>query len=246
MLEHYFYPWADAIVAVSKGVADDLAGAARLPRDRIKVIYNPVVTEVLFRKAEEPLEHPWFLPGCPPVILGVGRLTAAKDFPTLTRAFARVRESQSARLLILGEGKERDSLEKLVRELGLERDVSMPGFVDNPYAYMRRSSLFVLSSAWEGLPTVLIEAMACGCQVISTNCPSGPEEILDGGKYGELVRVGDAEAMSSAMLRALSNIPKRVTLKWVDQFRSETVICQYLNCILDDSSATRNTIEQNQ
>ena len=245
MLEHYFYPWADAIVAVSKGVADDLAMVARLPRDRIKVIYNPVVTEDLFRKAEEPLEHPWFLPGCPPVILGVGRLTAAKDFPTLIRAFARVRESQLARLLILGEGDERDSLEKLVRELRLERDVSMPGFMDNPYAYMRRSSMFVLSSSWEGLPTALIEAMACGCQVISTDCPSGPEEILDGGKYGELVQVGDTKAMSSAMLRALSNTPKRVTLNWMDQFRLESVTRQYLNCISDDSIVVRNTIEQN-
>jgi glycosyltransferase involved in cell wall biosynthesis len=237
MLEHYFYPWADAIVAVSKGVADDLARVARLPRDRIKVIYNPVVTEALFRKAEEPLEHPWFLSGCPPVILGVGRLTAAKDFPTLIRAFARVRESQLARLLILGEGEKRDSLEKLVRELRLERDVSMPGFMDNPYAYMRKSSIFVLSSCWEGLPNVLIEAMACGCQVISTNCPSGPEEILRGGHYGKLVPVGDAEALAKAILANFDKPTGPVPIEGWRQFEFSTVVSFYCKAIFGQDYA---------
>lgn len=205
LLVELTYPLADAVIAVSQGVAEDLMRLARLSPAKVEVIYNPVVTADLFEKAEEPLEHPWFAPGEPPVVLGVGRLTSAKDFPTLIRAFALVRRECPARLMILGEGEERPMLEALVRELGVDEDVSLPGFVDNPYAYMKRARVFVLSSAWEGFGNVLVEAMALGTPVVATNCRSGPNEILEGGKWGRLVPVGDVEALARAILAAMAD-----------------------------------------
>ncbi|MCJ7782006.1 MAG: glycosyltransferase, partial [Acidimicrobiia bacterium] len=168
------YPRADAIVAVSSGVADDLANITGLARSDIDVIYNPVVTPDVEKAAKQVPDHPWFRPGQPPVVLGIGRLAQKKDFPALMRAFAQVREHSSARLVILGDGPDREDLERLARELGVEGDVSMPGFVDNPFSYLRAASVFVLSSRWEGLPTVLIEALYCGVPVVATDCPSGP------------------------------------------------------------------------
>lgn len=197
------YYWADAVVAVSRGVADDLANFLKFPRERIRVIYNPVITPEILEKAKEPLEHPWFKPGEPPVILGVGALTDQKDFPTLIRAFALVRKEHPVRLMILGEGEDRPKLEALVRKMGLENDVSLPGFVYNPYKYMKRAAVFVLSSKWEGLPTVLIEALAIGTPVVSTDCPSGPREILENGRHGTLVPVGRVEELAKAILEIL-------------------------------------------
>jgi len=226
-----FYPWANAVVAVSKGVAEDLLKIAGLPKEKIRVIYNPVITPELFAKAEEPVGHPWFRPGEPPVILGIGRLTEAKDFPTLIRAFALVRKQRPARLMILGEGEERPKLEALVRELGLEKDVALPGFVDNPYKYMKRAAVFVLSSRWEGLPTVLIEALALGTPVVSTDCESGPAEILDGGKYGKLVPVADIEGLAKAIDEAITK-PLLLNPKILDHFCLGTVVNRYLKIIL--------------
>jgi glycosyltransferase involved in cell wall biosynthesis len=203
LLKRRFYPWADGIVAVSDGVAEQLSRTARLPRGRITVIYNPVVRPQLTNKARQALEDPWLVPNEPPVVLAVGRLTRQKDYPTLLRAFASLRERRQARLLILGEGEVRAELERLVRNMGMEQDVRLPGYIANPYAYMARAGVFVLSSAWEGLPGVLIEAMACGCPVVSTDCPSGPVEILDGGRFGRLVAVGDAPGMATAIALAL-------------------------------------------
>lgn len=202
---HYCYPWADSIVAVSAGVADNLATTMNLPRNHITVIYNPVVTPDLQLKAQAAIDHPWFASGESPVILGVGRLTPQKDFPTLIKAFAITQQYRSTRLMILGEGKERPKLEALVKELGLEDRVSLPGFVNNPFAFMAKAALFVLSSAWEGLPTVLIEAIAVGTPVVATNCKSGPEEILAGGQYGNLVSVGDVEGLAEAIVATLNH-----------------------------------------
>ena len=201
------YPWADAIVSVSNGVTDDLVALTGVPRGRITTIYNPVVTPDLHTKTQIPLDHPWFQPDAPPVVLGIGRLHQEKDFPTLLSAFARVRAQRPVRLVILGEGKLRAELEMLARTLGIAADVVMPGFVENPYAYMARAAVFALSSAWEGLPTVLIEALACGCPVVSTDCPSGPAEILDGGRYGRLVPVGDDMALARAICATLDAPP---------------------------------------
>jgi len=228
-----FYPYADAVVAVSRGVAEDLVTTTKLPMEKIKVIYNPVITPELFAKAEEPLDHPWFRPGEPPVVLGVGRLTQQKDFPTLIRAFALVRREHPARLMILGEGEERPKLEALVRELRLEEDVALPGFVDNPYKYMKRAAVFVLSSQWEGFGNVLVEAMACGCPVVATDCPSGPAEILENGKWGRLVPPGDPEALAKAILdtveRGVSRVEAATNVQ--KRFSMIAIVEQYLKVL---------------
>lgn len=227
------YPWADAIVAVSHGVADDLAGIAKLPRDSIRPIYNPTVPPQIAEKARIPLDHPWFAPGAPPVILGVGRLEVQKDFPTLLRAFARVRAARPLRLIVLGEGRKRKELETLAVTLGVAADVALPGFVDNPYAYMARAAVFVLSSAWEGLSNVLIEALACGCPVVSTDCPSGSAEVLANGRYGPLVPVGDDAALARAIVTMLDTPPDRDLLRArAACFSIERAVEQYLEVLL--------------
>lgn len=226
-LMRFFYPWADHLSGNSSGVADDLAVVTGLPRSRIQVVYNPVVTPELLARIKEPLKHPWYEAGQPPVFVAVGRLTEQKDFPTLIRAFAEVRQKHVARLLILGEGRDRSDLESLVKSLNLEQDVSLFGFVDNPYAFMTRSVAFVLSSRWEGLPTVLIEALACGVPVIATNCPSGPDEILAGGKYGLLVPVQDVAALAEAMRAALNGkISAPPSESWLP-YEQENIVSQY-------------------
>lgn len=194
---------ADSVVAVSQGVADDVARMTGFSREKIEVIYNPVITSELFIKAAEPVEHPWFKSGEPPVVIAVGRLHKQKNYPLLIRAMAEVRQTRPARLIILGEGEDRRVLQDLIVSLGLQDWVALPGFVPNPYAYMRHSSLFVLSSLWEGLPTVLIEAMAVGVPVVATDCPSGPFEILKGGQLGELIPVDNLSALTSAILKVL-------------------------------------------
>jgi len=234
LLAKRIYPWADEIVAVSEGVADDLADTLGLSRNRIQVIYNPVVTPEFFEKTREVLEHPWFQPGEPPVILGVGRLTKQKDFPTLIRAFALVRKRHPCRLVILGEGEERFKLEALISELGISENVDMPGFVDNPYKYMAHAAVFALSSIWEGLPTVLIEALACGTRIISTDCPpSSPRKILGEGRYGTLVPVGDIDALANALLGTLTkehNVSTTPPAAWLP-FTLEAVLPSYINVL---------------
>ena len=226
-----FYPWAASIVAVSGGSADDLARTSGLPRGRVKVVYNPVITPSMMALARQAPDHPWLAPGQPQVVLGVGRLTKQKDFPTLVRAFAAVRQRLPARLIILGEGEERTALEALTRELGVADDVALPGFRDDAMAYMARAALFVLSSAWEGLPTVLIEALAAGTQVISTDCPSGPREILQDGRLGALVPVGDAAALSGAMLEALRRPAGTPPADALAPFTRDAAVDRYLQLI---------------
>lgn len=242
----FLYPYADGIVAVSQGVAKDLSETANLPIGSIQTIYNPVITPAMLASANEPLEHEWFASDAPPVILGIGKLEPQKDFPNLIHAFAKVRQSQHARLVILGWGPDRPQLEALVKELGLEADVDLLGYVQNPYAYIARSTVFVLSSAWEGLPTVLIEAMALGKPVVSTDCESGPSEILADGKYGFLTPVGGSEALASAILEVLSGNPKPIESMWLDQFGLESATQKYLNIlgIADNHSLKNENIAQ--
>ncbi|HVM14931.1 MAG TPA: glycosyltransferase [Egibacteraceae bacterium] len=194
---------ADAVVAISQGVAEDLVAHMGLPRDGVRIIYNPIITPELFDDAKERVDHPWFSPGQPPVVLGVGRLSVPKDFPTLLRAFALVRKERDAHLLVLGEGEERARLEALVDDLGLGDDVALPGFEGNPAKYMQRAAVCVVSSIWEGLPAVLVEALALGTPVVSTDCPSGPAEVLDGGRLGALVPTGDPEALAAGIMQTL-------------------------------------------
>ena len=226
------YPEADRIIAVSRGVADDLRTLGGLPPELVTTVYNPVVDSELAKKAEAPIDHPWFVPGAPPVIIAVGRLTEQKDFPTLLQAFAQVRAQRQARLLLLGEGEMRRKLEALARELGVDRDVSLSGFTSNPFAYMARAAVFVLSSAYEGLPGVLIQALACGCPVVSTDCPSGPAEILENGQYGRLVPVGDPAAMAQAIISTLDVPPDRGLLqKRASLFSVDRAVEQYLDVL---------------
>lgn len=197
------YPHADGLIANSFGVAEDLARVLKLGREQIHLVYNPVVTPELKAEAAQAVDHPWFYPGEPPVILGAGRLVEQKDFPTLLRAFALVRRRRRARLIIVGTGQGHRTLLNLGTELGVQNDFDLPGFVSDPYAYMARSGVFVLSSQWEGLGMVLIEAMACGTPVVSTDCPHGPYEILDGGSWGRLVPVGSPQSLAEAILATL-------------------------------------------
>ncbi len=227
----YVYPYADEIVVVSDGVGEDLLEMTNASPEQITTIYNPSVTEELLTNRTEPVDHPWFGEDEDiPVVLGVGELSEQKDFGTLIRAFDRVIEERQARLVILGEGPKRDELEALVTELGLQEHVSMPGFVDNPYAYMSKTDVFVLSSRWEGCPNVLIEAMACGAPVVSTDCPSGPEEILQKGEYGLLVPVGDEKQMARSMNNTLISSRDSRTKEYVqEQFSVREIATSYLN-----------------
>jgi glycosyltransferase involved in cell wall biosynthesis len=202
-LARRFFPSADYIVGVSAGVADDLREQIGLPSERVRVVFNPIITPDIAVEAAEPVGHPWFSDGGP-VLVAAGRLRPQKDFPTLLRAVALVRDRRPVRLVLLGEGPDRAELEALVDRLGLGGIVDLPGNTDNPYAYFAKCTAYVLSSRWEGLPTVLIEALACGSPIVSTDCPSGPREILDGGSYGVLVPVGDVEALAAAIERALA------------------------------------------
>jgi glycosyltransferase involved in cell wall biosynthesis len=226
-----FYPWAARIIAVSRGTADDLARTTGIPRERIEVIYNPVITPSMLDQARRPPDHPWYAPGQPPVILGVGRLTWTKDFPTLIRAFAEVRRRRPARLIILGEGEERAALTALAEELNVADDVALPGFQDNAPAFMAGARLVVLSSLGEALPTVLIEALAAGTPVVSTDCPSGPREILRDGRLGVLVPVGDVAAMAEAIFDALSRPADGVALDALIPFTQDAAIGHYRRVI---------------
>ena len=244
----WFYNWADAIVAVSQGVADSLARLAGRPLKQISVIYNPVVTRELLLKAKEPVNHPWFAPRQPPVILGVGRLQALKDFATLIRAFALVKQRIPVRLMILGEGEERSQLEALIDELGLSADVSLPGFVSNPYAFMAKASVLAASSLCEGFGNVVAEALACGTPVVSTDCPSGPAEILEFGNYGALIPLADVEALAEAILSTLTHSTNSEVLRQrAEKFSLETAVDRYLEVLKIDSAqraVTRNTLSK--
>ena len=197
------YPLADRVVAVSRGVAADLARTTGLPPASIDIAFNPIPVDLLRARAAEPLDHPWAADGEPPVVLAVGRLTAQKDFATLLDAFAAARRQEPCRLVILGEGEDRNALEQQVRRLGLEDAVQLPGFAANPYPWFRVARVLAMSSRFEGLPTVLLEALALGLRVVSTDCPSGPREILRDGRLGRLVAVGDPDALAGALVAAL-------------------------------------------
>ncbi|HCF28406.1 MAG TPA: glycosyl transferase, partial [Cyanobacteria bacterium UBA11049] len=231
-LVRWLYPRADAIVGVSKGTMRDLQVNFGIAGEKLSTIYNPVVNDELLAKAQAPLDHPWFQPEAPPVFLGVGRLSQQKDFWTLIEAFSLLRKQRMARLIILGEGECRTQLEATIARLGITEDVSLPGFVKNPYAYMSRARAFILSSRWEALPTVLIEAMACGCPIISTNCPSGPEEILESGVYGTLVPIADATALSKSMLQMLDAPKNRnLLIQRATNFSFERAVNEYLELL---------------
>lgn len=226
------YPRVDRIVAVSAGVAEDTAHIAGIARESIRVIRNPVITPELPGLAAAPCDHPWFQPEQPPVIVGAGRLERQKDFPTLLRAFAQVRGKRPCRLVILGAGGGRARLAALSAELGIAADLDLPGFQANPYPFLARADLFVLSSRWEGSPNVLTEAMALGTPVVATDCPSGPHELLDGGRYGPLVPVGDIPALGQAMAETLDQpLPPEILKTAVADYTQATSAARYLELL---------------
>lgn len=227
------YPLADAIIAVSRGVADDLACALELASERISVIYDPVVTPELHERAMRAVEHPWFARGAPEVVIGVGRLDPEKDFSTLLRAFNIVRRNRNVRLMILGEGPERSVLESLAQKLGITDVMTLLGFVENPLPFIANSSVLALTSRFEGLPNVLIEALACGTPVVATDCPGGTTEILEQGRYGMLAPVGDHEAMARAIEETLENPPDPIFLKCAsERFSVNAIARQYLDVLV--------------
>jgi glycosyltransferase involved in cell wall biosynthesis len=231
ILDRIFYRRAKGVIAVSQGVARDLTNGLHIPEKLVRVIYNPVITPEFCARVNEPLSHPWFRNSAPPVILAVGRLTKQKDFSTLIRAFAQVRRMRTARLLILGEGEDRVELEQLIQDLNLEQEISLPGFVENPYPYMVQAAGFVLSSRWEGLPGVLIEALYCRVPIVATRCPSGPEEILNQGQYGRLVPVGNSSVMAQALTDLLDGKIDRPPEESWHCYELETIVNQYLQVL---------------
>jgi len=196
----------------------------------VHVIYNPAFNDDLIDLSREHLDHSWFEDGQPPVILAVGRLHHQKGFDILLDAFSAVLAEKPCRLVILGEGPQRKNLEIQARQLGVAEYVHFPGFVKNPYAYMGRASLFVLSSRWEGLPGALIEAMACGCAVVATDCPSGPAEIIENGMQGAIVPVEDPRALATAMLQALST-PRGMGVDRARRFNTASAVDAYLEML---------------
>jgi glycosyltransferase involved in cell wall biosynthesis len=208
----YLYRLADGLIVPSVGVATDLVEQLGIERTRIQVAHSPIVSARLEPLAQEPIDHPWLAAGAPPVILGVGELGSRKDFATLIRAFALVRAERPCRLLILGRGRQRERLLALASELGIADAVDLPGFVANPYPYMRQAAVFALSSRWEGLGIVLVEALACGTPAVSTDCPSGPREILGPCCPEALVPVGDHQALARVINATLAHPPAKTRL----------------------------------
>ena len=213
-------------VTVSEGVADRFEKAIGVSSDRITTIYNPACTPEIARRAVETPDHPWFDDGGPPIVLSAGRFVPAKDYSTLIDAFQRVRATYPSRLVILGEGRMRQDLERQVHVLGLEESVSLPGWVNNPYAFMAKSTLFVLSSRHEGFANVLVEALFCGCPAVSTDCPAGPAEILKDRSL--LAPVGDPEALADVMLQAIVRPADKASIKAkAAQFSVDRAIDRY-------------------
>lgn len=210
------YPYADAVIAVSQGVAEDLRQVVG-PRLRVRTIPVPAITPALLDCLRLPPPHPWLTGGGPPVVLGAGRLEPVKGFDTLLRAFGRLRRLRPARLVVVGEGGQRGRLEEEARRLGVQEHVLLPGWVPAPGAWIARADVFALPSRREGMPTALIEALALGRRLVAADCQSGPREVLEGGRWGRLVRVGDDAGLAAALAGALDAPQRPVSAEaWAD------------------------------
>ncbi|MDB5988575.1 MAG: hypothetical protein JWR16_3628 [Nevskia sp.] len=229
-----YFNRADAVVTVSKGLATDLRDNWGVAESKLHTIYNPAFRPGVLELAKQPVDHPWFTDKRSPIVLAAGRLHYVKGFDDLLRAFALLRQRIDVRLVILGEGKEREPLTALVESLGLADSVALPGRVANAAAWMARADVFALSSRREGLPAVLIEALAVGLPIVATRCPSGPDEILEAddreARWGSLVDVGDAPQMAAALHAALSSArPDRAVLRArAEAFSLDRALQQYL------------------
>ncbi|RQW84386.1 MAG: glycosyltransferase [Methylococcus sp.] len=201
------YRDCDGVITTSRGAAREIVNELKVPHERVTPLPNPTLTPG-FGVGDPPTGlHPWFAPGQPPVIIAIGRLARVKDYPTLMRAFAKLRAQRDCRLLILGQGRQRSRLEALADELAIGGDVDLLGFCPDPYGYLRQSRLLVVSSTREGGPIVLIEALALGIPVVSTDCPTGPREILQDGRYGRLVPMENPDLLAEAMAETLDHPP---------------------------------------
>lgn len=227
------YRFVDNVVGVSDGVRKDAEKLFSVHPNKCRTIYNPIDAQQVLSLSQGPFDHPppddsWFQPEKKPVILAIGRLEEQKDFPTLLTAFAKVRAHADARLAILGEGSQRQALTARIHELGLDEHVWLAGFIANPYPYFKRASVFALSSAWEGLSMALIEALILGVPVVSTDCPSGPSEVLNDGEYGRLVPVKDSEALADGILQMLHGNVLKVPAEAISRYTVDSVLDQYL------------------
>lgn len=222
----YLYPSATRIIAVSEGVADSIVEHTSLDRRDISVLHNPVHVDEVRERSRQPLEHEWLDDESIEVVLFVGRIEEQKNLTAWLRAFERIHERDpNTRAIIVGKGSRQQSVSEFAERLGIDHVVSIPGYVENPYAYMRNASVFLLSSRFEGLPTVLIEALACGCPVVATDCPSGPREILADGEYGTLAPVGDIDELVGGVIETLTDpIPADVLEQRADDFAPESVL----------------------
>lgn len=225
------YRHADAIIAISNGVSEDVITYTGVDPSKVYTIYNPIdISKVRALSAETSNIDERFDNH---VIVAAGRFEVQKDYPNLLKAFAIVRKEISSHLLILGDGILRPDIEKMVSDLGLNNDVTLKGFVSNPYSWMAASDVFVLSSAWEGFGNVIVEAMACNTNVVSTSCPSGPSEILGDGLWGQLVPVGDSNALAKAILNELTNPIDYDLSGRVDFFNKDKILDSYMNVIFN-------------
>lgn len=222
---------AAAVVAVSRGAADQAIRSLDLDPGHVHAIHNGVPASEILRRSLEPVDHPWFAGEGPPVILTVGRASSAKDHPTLVEAFGRVRRRREARLAIMGRSSpaHRGTLRAVARSHGVERDLGFVDFDENPFRYMRRAAVFVLSSRWEGFSLALLEAMACGAAVVSTDAPFGPGEILEGGRWGALTPVGDADALARAIEDVLdgARVPEAALRRRAEAFDASRMTDRY-------------------
>lgn len=222
------YKYSDQIVTVSNGVASDVSKLFKIDINKIKVIYNPIINDEIFEKGNEKINHSWLTHGNHLVILGVGRLVRQKNFPLLIDAFSILRQKVNAKLIIIGEGKEKENLHKKINFMQLSEDIHLTGYLDNPYPYMKLSDVFVLSSDWEGFANVIVEAMAFNTNIVSTKCPSGPSEILKNGEFGYLVDPGDKNNLAEAILKSL--VKKRNNennIQRAKYFSAENCFIQY-------------------
>jgi len=206
----YFYAVSDGVITPCQGVAEDLIRVVGVSKKLVTVIPNPLDLKAIRERSITPLDHLRINSNDMPLILGVGRLTAQKDFQTLISAFDKVAKVYRVRLIILGEGEERNALEELIELKGIKGLVEMPGYIENPFVYMKQAAVYVLSSRWEGLPNTLLQAAAAGTCIVATDCPSGPKEILEQGRWGKLVPVGDVDAMAKAIIDALEGRLKKI------------------------------------
>lgn len=225
-----FYRRADGWIAVSKGVAQQMASYAKIKLESVNVIYNPVITPEMINMSKESVEHPFFKTNSP-VILAVGRLSVEKDYPTLLKAISQIKTSPPVRLIILGDGPERENIIKHIETLKISEFVSLLGNVSNPYPYFTNSNVYVLSSIREGLPTTLIEAMTLGIPIVSTDIPSGPREILNNSTYGKLVPPKDSVALAKAITDTLGSKKPNIPTAALDKYQSKYAIDTYLNIL---------------